>query len=109
MVQVILRMVAQPGRAAEMIRTLRSLMLPLRAATGFVSCRLYTEEDSSEAICYVEEWGTAADLDQRIRSSHYTRLLALMEEAAEQPELKLNWITDVKGLEYLGKVRLGRG
>ena len=29
-----------------------------------------------------------------------------MEEAAEPPELRLNWVTDVKGLEYLEAVRL---
>ena len=92
-----------------MIGTLRSLMLPLRAETGFVSCRLYIDVDSSESLSYVEEWATSEDLDQQIRSSHYTMLLALMEEAAEPPELRLNWITDVKGLEYLGRVRLGSG
>jgi hypothetical protein len=53
-----------------------------------------------------EEWHTSVDLDRQIRSSHYTRLLAIMEEAAEPPELRLNWVTDVKGLEYLEAVRL---
>ncbi len=54
----------------------------------------------------MEEWRTPEELDQQIRSSHYTRLLAVMEESAEPPELRLNWITDVKGLEYLERVRL---
>lgn len=106
MVQVVLSMVAYPGRRAEIVRTLRSLMLPLQAAAGFISCRLYLEADSREALCYVEEWRTSEDLDQQIRSSHYTRWLTLMEKAAEPPGLQLNWITDVKGLEYLKAVRL---
>ena len=106
MVQVVLRMVARPRRADEMVRALRSLMLPLQAASGFVSCGLYLDADRPEALCYVEEWRTPEDLDQQIRSSHYTRLLALMEAAAERPELQLNWVTDVKGLEYLERVRL---
>jgi quinol monooxygenase YgiN len=106
MVQVVLTMLAHPHRAAEMIRTLRSLMLPLQAASGFISCRLYLDADSADTLCYVEEWGAAEDLDRQICSSHYTRLLALMEEAAEPPEFRLNWITDVRGLEYLETVRL---
>lgn len=89
-----------------MIQALRSLMLPLQAAAGFLSSRLYLEADRPGAICYVEEWRTPEDLDQKLRSSHYTRLLALMEEAAEPPDLRLNWVTDVKGLEYLEAVRL---
>ena len=99
-------MVAHPRRTAEMIQALRSLMLPLQAAPGFVSCRLFREADDANTICYAEEWHTPEDLDRQIRSSHYTRLLALMEEAAEPPELRLNWVTDVKGLEYLESVRL---
>jgi len=109
MVEVVLRMVAPVHRAEELVRTLRSLMLPLQAASGFISCRLYTEADRPEALCYVEEWGTSEELDNQIRSNHFTRLLAVMEAAAEPPELRLNWITDVKGLEYLEKVRLGLG
>jgi len=89
-----------------MIQALRSLMLPLQAAPGFVSCRLFREADDANTLCYAEEWHTPEDLDRQIRSSHYPRLLALMEEAAEPPELRLNWVTDVKGLEYLESVRL---
>ncbi len=105
MVQVVLRMVAHPGSAKEMVHTLRSLMLPLQAAAGFIACRLYADPESPNELCYVEEWQTSGQLDQQIRSSHYTRLLALMEEAAEPPSLQFNWVTDSKGLEYLETVR----
>ena len=98
-------MVARPRRRAEIIHALRSLMLPLQAATGFISCRLCQETDHGDTVCYTEEWHSPEDLDRQIRSIHYTRLLAIMEEAAEPPELRLNWVTDVKGLEYLESVR----
>lgn len=93
--------------SAALIGTLRSLMLPLQAQPGFLSCRLYVDADDPNAICYVEEWQTSEALDQQIRSSHYTRLLSVMEAAAEPPELRLSWVTDLKGLEYLEAVRLG--
>jgi quinol monooxygenase YgiN len=106
MVQVTLKMVSHSRRRAEMIQALRSLMLPLQAAQGFISCRLCQETDDANTVFYTEEWHTPEDLDRQICSSHYTRLLAIMEEAAEPPELRLNWVTDVKGLEYLEAVRL---
>jgi quinol monooxygenase YgiN len=106
MVRVALRLTAQPRRSDEIIQTLRSLMLPLRAASGLVSCRVLLDVDRPDAVCYEEEWRSSADLDRQIRSSHYTRLLALMEEAAEPPEIALHWVTHVRGLEYLEKVRL---
>jgi len=105
MLQVALTMVAHPRRRAEMIEALRSLMLLLPAAPGFVSCRLCQEADDANLICYLEEWQNPEDLDRQICSNHYTRLLAIMEEAAEPPEFRLNWVTDVRGLEYLEAVR----
>ena len=106
MVQVTLTMVVHPRGRAEIIHALRSLMLALQAAPGFISCRLCQEADDANAIFYVEEWYTPEDLDRQIRSSHYTRLLSIMEAAAEPPELRLSWVTDVRGLEYLEAVRL---
>ena len=46
---------AQPVSAAEMVKALRSIMLPARAERGFVSSRVYQEVDKPEALCYVEE------------------------------------------------------
>ena len=107
MIHVSLAIVVHPQRAAEMTQALRSLMLPLQGEPGFISCRLYSQVDDHEALCYVEEWQTAQDLDHQIRSIHYTRLLALMEEAVLPPDLRISWVTDVKGIEYLEAVRLG--
>lgn len=89
-----------------MIQALRSVMLPLQAAPGFISCRLCLEADDPNTIWYAEEWQTTDELDRQIRSSHFTRLLALMEEAVEPPEFRLNWVSEAKGLEYLEAVRL---
>ena len=102
---MILRLAARPSRSAGMVQALRSLMLALPAAPGFLSCRLYAEDNAPNSLCYVEEWQTAQGLDQQIRSSHWTRLLALMEEAVEPPDFRLQWVTEVKGLEYLAAVR----
>jgi quinol monooxygenase YgiN len=106
MVQVTLRLVAHPRRRAEIVQALRSLLLPLQAAPGFISGHVWQETDDVDSICYAEEWATREDLDREIHSSHYTWLLAIMEEAAEPPEFRLSWVTEVKGLEYLEAVRL---
>ena len=90
----------------EMIHTLRSLMLPLQAAPGLVSCHLYQEAEEPNVICYVEEWQTPEDLDRQIRSVHYTHLMTLAEVAAKPPQIRVNWIADVRGLEYLETVKL---
>lgn len=98
-------LVAKPQQGAALIRTLRSLMLPLQAAPGLIGCRLFVDADNASAICYVEEWQSTAELDGAIRSIHFDQLLAVLEQAAEPPDLRLSWVSEVKGLEYLAKVR----
>lgn len=82
-------------------------MFPIRAAAGFRSAELYREVDRPNVLYYVEEWDNQEGLDQQIRSTHFTQLLALMETAAEPPEFRLCWIADEKGLHYLEQIRLG--
>ena len=59
-------------------------------------------EDAS-VTRHTEASHATEDLD---RPNHYARLRAIIEEAVEPPELRLNWLTDVKRLEYLESVRL---
>ena len=98
-------MVAKPRESAALIRTLRSLMLLAQAAPGLLASRLFVDADNPNAICYVEEWQAADDLDQQIRSSHYAQLLSVMEQAAEPPEFRVNWVSAVRGLEYLAAAK----
>lgn len=106
MIHVEVKLLASTERRAALVQALRSLMLPLEAAPGFVACHLFQDADEPNLLCYVEDWRTSADLDRQIRSPRYTRLLALMEEAAAPPELHVSFVSDVKGLEYLEAIRL---
>jgi quinol monooxygenase YgiN len=106
-VQVSLSIVARPGRSTALAQALRGIRLLAQGARGFLGGRLLVDADNANALFYVEVWRSSTELDQQLCSTEYTRLLALMEEAAEPPELQLSWVTDVKGLEYLEAVRLG--
>lgn len=103
-----MRLVSDPRCTSALVSTFNSMMLPLQAATGFVSCALYVGAEDPDTLCYTEEWQTPEDLDREIRSIRYTHLLAVMEKAAERPDFQLYWVSDVKGMEYLEKVRLCR-
>lgn len=80
-------------------------MSPLQAQEGFVSSGLYLDVSDPQTICYIEEWQKSQALDRQIRSNHYTRLPALMEEAAEPPDLRISWIAELKSLDYIEAVR----
>jgi quinol monooxygenase YgiN len=106
MVEMTLTMLVHPGRRVEVVKALRSLMRALQSARGLLACRVYVESDNPNSICYMEKWNSAEEMDEQIRSIHYTRLLSIIEAAAEPPDIQLSWVSQVRGLEYLRSVRL---
>ena len=92
-----------------MVKALRSIMLPARAERGFVSSCIYQEVDQPEALCYVEEWATPAQMEDQIRSRRFGRLLAVMETAPKKPVLEVRSVSETLGLDYISTIRLGAG
>ncbi len=80
-------------------------MRPARAEKGFITCRLYFEADNANTVCYEERWEKSGDLEEQVRSPRYTRLLALMEFASEQPSLEFHFVSETLGLEYIAAMR----
>jgi quinol monooxygenase YgiN len=92
-----------------MVKALRSIMLPARAERGFVSSRIYQEVDNPEALCYVEEWASPAQMEEQIRSRRFGRLLEVMEAAPRKPVLEVRSMSETLGLDYISTIRLGSG
>jgi quinol monooxygenase YgiN len=82
-------------------------MLPARAERGFVSSRIYQEVDAPEALCYLEEWASSAQMEEQIRSRRFGRLLAVMETAHKKPGLEVRSVSETRGLDYISTIRLG--
>jgi len=105
MIQASLRIVAPPEKRDDILRTFRSLPGPTRVAPGCLGCRIYGDMEDENAIIYVEEWQTTEDLERRLQSEQYRRILAMIEISTEAPELRFNTISETTGLEYLAAVR----
>lgn len=105
--QTLLRMRSPQLETADLLKALRSLMRSARAEKGFVLCRLCLDADDANTISYEERWQTRADFEAQLRSDRYTRLLTLMESAAEAPSLEFNCISESRGLDYIEAVRAG--
>jgi quinol monooxygenase YgiN len=101
----ILRMKSSPLRIAETVQALRVLTRAVRAERGFITSQLCLEADDPNTIHYEERWQTLEDLDDQLKASRYTRLLALMESATEQPCLEFHFVSETRGLEYVAALR----
>ncbi len=81
-------------------------MLQAKLERACVDCRLYAEVGNPQSLRYVEQWPTLQELESRLRSQRFGMLLAIMETAAEPPELEVRTISEQRGLEYVSAVRL---
>src|SRR6185503_16385432 len=103
--QLALRLKSRAGKTHEMLQALRSVMLPAEFEVGYLSCRLYSEADEPDSLCYEEEWSTEEDLEREIRSIRFGRLLAVMETATGSPTLEVRLIAERRGWDYIHLVR----
>lgn len=105
MILAILRLKSSSVRTTELVQGLRLLLRSARAEKGFVSSRLSSDLDDCDVVQYEERWSSRQDLEDQVRSSRYTRLLALMESASEQPTLEFHFVSETRGLDFVAAVR----
>jgi quinol monooxygenase YgiN len=98
-------MTLPPGGEKSMVDALRSVMLPARLERGCTRAQVLTDVDAADSIDYVEEWQSPEDMQERIRSASFSRLLSLMEAAASAPSIEFRDVSGVHGLEYVAAAR----
>jgi quinol monooxygenase YgiN len=105
MVQLTLKLRVNPGCVSDVTHALRVVLLAAQWHRGWVRAQAYRDLGDPDTLHYVEEWLTCEDAAREIRSARFGRLLELMEAAAEPPDLQFQFITGVRGLDYVAEVR----
>ena len=108
MITVILRMKVSHKRRKDFMNSARLILGPTRIQPGCISCRLYQDLDEPDAIFLVEEWESREKLDRHLKSEQYRIVLSLMEAADQSPEIKINTVSKMEGLEAIEAVRRGQ-
>jgi len=105
MITAILRIQVGDVRKSEVNRLLRSLIEPTRVAAGCISCRLYHEADNPDAITWIEEWRTEADLKRHLRSPQYRKILVALDMADAEPEIRFDTVVETQGMRLIEQAR----
>jgi len=106
MVQLTVRLVAAPDRVDDIVRTLlRVVMLPAQQLPGCHFAQVYQRVNEPRRVDYVEEWDDLAGLRPQLSSERFSRLLELVEMAAEAPEVEFRSISETHGIDYVATQR----
>jgi quinol monooxygenase YgiN len=96
---------AVPGELEQILDALRFLMTKTRLDQGCLQCTVSIDHEGT--VHYAEEWASEADMRRRARSTQFTSLLSVMEEALEAPQVEFDFVARTRGLDYIAEVRQG--
>ena len=108
MITVTLRIKVSHKRRQDVMNSARLIPEPTRIQSGCISCRLYQDLDEPDAVFLVEEWESREKLDHHFNSEQYRIILSLMEASDQFPEIKINTVSKMEGLEAIEAVRRGQ-
>ena len=103
MIQLLIRMAAPFGHAVELVDALWTVTRPAQQARGCRFVQVYRWTNDDLRIDYVEEWDDAEALSAHFGSERFTRLLELLESAAEPPLVEFRVVSETHGLEYIAQ------
>ena len=104
-VQALLRLKVIPENKDKAIEIINFILERIRVESGCTSCRFYQDTSNNGVFLLLQEWETRADLERHICSEEFYHILALIELASEQPEIRFNTISQEEGLKTIGSLR----
>ena len=108
MITVTLRIKVSHKRRKDFMNSAKLILGPTKIQPGCISCRLYQDLDEPDAVFLVEEWESREKLDRHFNSEQCRIILSLMEAADQLPEIKINTVSKMEGLEAIEASRRGQ-
>jgi hypothetical protein len=85
---------------------LRSLAMATRLDRACLGCHVWLEDDGETSLVHYDEaWASEPDMRRRVRSDRFRSLLALIESSREAPDVRFDFVTTTRGLDYVAEVR----
>ncbi|MBW2669660.1 MAG: antibiotic biosynthesis monooxygenase [Deltaproteobacteria bacterium] len=100
-----LRLIFPPSKTAEASTIINSVAGPTFADPDCVSFRFYREVANDDSLILWQEWETREALEQHIRSKDFMKILTVMDLATQEPEVRIQTLSNRKGFEFIEELR----
>jgi quinol monooxygenase YgiN len=105
MVQLLVRITAATGQSHRLVQALHVLMRRALQVPGCSAAHIGADVEAADVFWYWEDWQDARDLEERMRTSQFSQLLALLETSASAPSVEFRVVEQSRGLDYIAAVR----
>lgn len=77
----------------------------IRLKSGCTHAAAYQDFENSNNIMLYEIWDTKESLHRHLSSTHYKKILALIELSITPPDIKFHSVSKVQGMELIEALR----
>jgi quinol monooxygenase YgiN len=112
MVRLSVLLHAPNSQAKAIEQALRTLMRGTRLEPGCLGCQVWANAEEREEmdrgrtdVHYEERWASERAMETRVRSDAFTKVLEVLEAAADVPQVEFDFVSRHLGLEYVEAVR----
>ena len=99
-----IRMILPRQRREDALRVLGSLVGPVRSQPGCTGTDLMTDARDDRSLVWMSRWRARPDLERHLRSGHFRRILAVLDLAAEAPQVSFECGDEVRGIDLIAEV-----
>jgi quinol monooxygenase YgiN len=99
-----LGLVAHEGRRDELLKTFRALLGSIRGSTGCLRSDLLEDIQQPNEMRLLVQWRRHEDLERHVKSDAFRRILVGMELSAEPPDLRIETIAGIRGMDLLREI-----
>jgi len=106
MIETTIRMTVPPEKRKEVLQTVKAILGPIRRERGCISCNCYVDVEDESVLFFEEEWKNREDLENHLRSDHFSVLNGAMRLLSVEPDIRFRTITSTTGLETIQAARV---
>ena len=105
MIEAIFKMTVPVEKRKEVLQTIKAILGPIRRERGCISCHCYVDVEDEGLFLFEEEWKTREDLEDHLRSDHFSILNGAMRLLRAEPDIRFNTISATAGVEAIKTAR----
>ena len=105
MIEATIKMTVPVEKRKEVLKTVKSILGPIRREHGCISCNCYVDIDDESVLFFEEAWKTRKDLENHLRSHYFGILNGVMRLLRVEPDIRFNTITSTAGPEAIKAAR----
>ena len=104
MVIVELHLKVAPEKRFSVLKTIHGMTGPTSAQSGCQLCELYSNTQNDDDLILLQKWDSQESLEEHFRSDEFRKILAVMDNASEPPEIFFNKVGTIEDFGMVEKV-----